>query len=173
MLSMTRLDWDAAGSAGILAPGTALGSPELLFDKIEDEQIAAQTDRLARIKKENTLKAWHPEPVAEPVDFDTFCRGDLRVGTVTACVKVPKADKLLQLTIDDGTSEPRTIVSGIAAWYAPEDLVGRQVCFIANLPPRKLRGIESQGMVLSAIDRDGRCVVMGPTAPVAPGVRVQ
>ncbi|MCM1037334.1 MAG: methionine--tRNA ligase [Bacteroides sp.] len=173
MLGMTRLDWDAAGSADILAPGTALGRPELLFDKIEDEQIAAQTDRLARIKKENTLKAWHPEPVAEPVDFDTFCRGDLRVGTVTACVKVPKADKLLQLTIDDGTSEPRTIVSGIAAWYAPEDLVGRQVCFIANLPPRKLRGIESQGMVLSAIDRDGRCVVMGPTAPVAPGARVQ
>ena len=173
MLGLGRPDWDAAGSAGIVAAGTALGEAELLFDKIDDEQIAAQTDRLARIKAENALKAWHPEPVADPVDFDTFCRGDLRVGTVTACVKVPKADKLLQLTIDDGTPEPRTIVSGIAAWYAPDDLVGRQVCFIANLPPRKLRGIESQGMVLSAIDRDGRCVVMGPTAPVVPGAKVQ
>ena len=108
------------------------------------------------------------------VDFDTFARSDLRVATVTACVKVPKADKLLQFTLDDGTGEPRTIVSGIAAYYPdPSVLVGRQVCYIANLPPRKLRGIESQGMILSAVDRDGRLVVMSPSEPVAAGAQVK
>lgn len=173
MLRLDHLDWQGAGSDDIVPAGTELGEAVLLFDKIDDEAILAQTERLRRIKEENRLKSWRPEPQMPDVDFDTFCKSDLRVGTVTACERVPKADKLLRLTIDDGTPEPRTIVSGIAAWYTPDELVGRQVCFIANLPPRKLRGVESCGMVLSALDRDGRCVVIGPTGPVAPGAQVK
>ena len=118
------------------------------------------------------IDAWTVAPQAEDVDFDTFMKADLRVGTVLECKKVPKADKLLQFLIDDGMSK-RTIVSGIAKYYEPEDLVGKQVCFIANLPPRKLRGIVSQGMILSAENPDGRLVVMGPTAPVVPGAQVK
>ena len=174
MLNIQLPAWDRIGAADTVPAGTQIGAPELLFEKIEDETIRAQTDRLARIKEENARRNWKPEPVAEDVDFDTFCRSDLRVGTVTACVKVPKADKLLQFTIDDGTGTPRTIVSGIAAHYPePEKLVGRQVCYIANLPARKLRGIESQGMILSAVDRDGRLVLMAPSESVAAGAQVK
>ena len=119
------------------------------------------------------MKAFKPAPQAPDVDFDTFMKADLRVGTVLECEKVPKADKLLRFVIDDGLGH-RTIVSGIAAHYPdPSVLVGTQVCFIANLPPRKLRGIESQGMILSAEDADGSLVVMGPSKPVAPGAQVK
>ncbi len=173
ILGITAPDWAMIGSDDIVPAGTAIGRPELMFDKIDDDVIQAQTDRLARIKAENQRKAWKPEPQQPDVDFDTFCRADIRVGTVTDCVKVPKADKLLRFTIDDGTASPRTIVSGIAQHYAPADLIGKQVCFIANLPPRKLRGIESQGMILSAQDFDGRLVVVGPSGPVAPGSQVK
>ena len=127
--------------------------------------------RLERIKQENILNNFQPKPVAEPCTFDDFTRLDIRVGTVLECAKVKKADKLLQFKIDDGMGG-RTIVSGIAKWYQPEELVGRQVCFIANFPPRTLKGIESQGMILSAEDADGRLVVIGPTGPVRPGVQV-
>ncbi len=173
ILGITAPDWAMIGSDDIVPAGTAIGQPELMFDKIDDDVIQAQTDRLARIKAENRCKAWKPGPQQPDVDFDTFCRADIRVGTVTDCVKVPKADKLLRFTIDDGTASPRTIVSGIAQHYAPADLIGKQVCFIANLPPRKLRGIESQGMILSAQDFDGRLVVVGPSGPVAPGSQVK
>ena len=110
-------------------------------------------------------------PQAENVDFDTFKKCDIRVGTVLECEKVPKADKLLRFLIDDGMKK-RTIVSGIAKYYAPEDLVGKQVCFIANFEPRKLRGILSEGMILSAENPDGSLVVIGPTAPLRPGAQV-
>lgn len=173
MLGLGKITWDMIGRDDLIPAGAHLGKPELLFEKIEDEAVQAQTDRLARIKEENRLKTWRPAPQQPDVDFDTFCKADLRVATVLDCVKVPKADKLLQFTLDDGTGTPRTIVSGIAHYYDPADLVGKQVCFIANLPPRKLRGIESQGMILSAEDRDGRLVVMGPTGAVAPGAQVK
>jgi methionyl-tRNA synthetase len=173
-LRLTDIKWDMIGSDTIVPSGTNIAPAELLFEKIDDEAIAAQTDRLARIKEENKLKNWHPAEQQPDVDFDTFCRSDIRVATVTDCVKVPKADKLLQFTLDDGTGTPRTIVSGIAAHYPePEKLIGTQVCFIANLPARKLRGITSQGMILSAENSDGKLVLMAPSAPVAAGAQVK
>ena len=172
MLGIGKLDWDMLGRFDILAEGAAIAQPELLFEKIEDDAIQAQIDRLDRIKKENQIKNFTPEPQQPDVDFDTFMKADIRVGTVVECVKVPKADKLLKFRIDDGMGG-RTIVSGIAKHYAPEDLVGKQVCFIANLPPRKLKGIESMGMILSAENADGSLVVIGPTGPVAPGAQVK
>ncbi|MBR1963526.1 MAG: methionine--tRNA ligase [Muribaculaceae bacterium] len=172
MLNMGQISWDALGGDAIIETGAAIKPAQLLFEKIEDEAIEAQKQRLERIKKENQVKNFKAEPQLPNVEFDTFMKADLRVGTVLECKKVPKADKLLQFLIDDGMGT-RTIVSGIAKYYNPEDLVGKQVCFIANLAPRKLKGIESQGMILSAENADGSLVVMGPTAPVVPGAQVK
>ena len=172
MIGLEKMTWDELGRTALLPAGTQLAKPELLFEKIDDEAINAQLSRLERIKEENRIKNWRAEPQAPDVDFDTFMKADLRVGTVVECEKVPKADKLLRFLIDDGL-EQRTIVSGIAKYYKPEDLVGKQVCFIANLPPRKLKGITSQGMILSAENADGSLVVIGPTAPVVPGAQVK
>ena len=171
MLGLDSMSWDKLGASDLVADGKEIGQPELLFEKVEDATIQAQVQKLLDTKKANEAAAWRPEPQAEDVDFDTFCRSDLRVGTVLECTKVPKADKLLRFLIDDGM-EKRTIVSGIAKYYNPEDLVGRQVCFIANLPPRKLKGIESQGMILSAVDKDGSLVLISPSAPTAPGAKI-
>ena len=172
MLGMSEIRWNMLGSLDIIPEGSKLATPELLFEKIEDETIQAQVDKLIATKEANKINSWTPAPQAPDVDFDTFMKADLRVGTVLECCKVPKADKLLQFLIDDGMKK-RTIVSGIAHYYNPEDLVGKQVCFIANLPPRKLRGIVSEGMILSAEQPDGSLVVMGPSAPVAPGAQVK
>ena len=172
MLGMDELTWAELGSDSLIPAGRTLAQPELLFEKIDDATIQGQLDRLARIKEENKIKNFKAAPQAEDVDFDTFMKADLRVGTVLECVKVPKADKLLRFLIDDGL-EKRTIVSGIAKYYNPEDLVGNQVCFIANLPQRKLKGIVSQGMILSAENADGSLVVIGPSAPVVPGAQVK
>ena len=172
MLGMDELTWAELGSDSLIPAGRTLAQPELLFEKIDDATIQGQLDRLARIKEENKIKNFKAAPQAEDVDFDTFMKADLRVGTVLECVKVPKADKLLRFLIDDGL-EKRTIVSGIAKYYNPEDLVGKQVCFIANLPHRKLKGIVSQGMILSAENADGSLVVIGPSAPVVPGAQVK
>ena len=172
MLQLGENGWDKLGSDNLLTAGDKIEKPQLLFEKIDDEVIQAQIDRLERIKQENIVNNFVPKAVAQPCTYDDFARLDIRVGTVTACEKVKKADKLLQLTIDDGL-KGRTIVSGIAKFYNPEDLVGKQVCFIANFPPKKLKGVESQGMVLSAEDADGRLVVVGPTGPVKPGVQVK
>ena len=172
MLGMENLNWDMLGRADLIPAYRTLAQPELLFEKIEDPAIEAQLDRLARIKDENKLKAWHPEPQQPDVPFEDFLKTDIRVGTVTECSRVPKADKLLQFTIDDGMGS-RTIVSGIAKYYKPEDLKDRQVCFVANLAPRKLKGVMSQGMILSAQQPDGSLVVIGPTGPVTPGAQVK
>lgn len=172
MLGIAPCDWDALGSREIVPAGTILAKPELLFEKIDDEAIDAQLQRLARIKEENRLKAWKPEEQKADVDFDTFLKSDLRVGTVLECERVPKADKLLRFLIDDGM-EKRTIVSGIAQHYKPEELVGRQLCFIANLPPRKLKGVVSQGMILSAENADGSLVLIAPSGPVVPGASIK
>ena len=123
-------------------------------------------------QEENKLKAWRPAEVKPDVTIDDFARMDIRVGTVIECKRVPKADKLLQFLIDDGTEEKRTIVSGIAKFYEPEQLIGKQICFIANFPPRKLKGVVSQGMILSAENSDGSLTVIGPTGPVTPGSSV-
>ncbi len=172
MFALPALKWDDLGRADIVASGTQLGQAELLFEKIEDDAIQAQLDRLARIKEENKLKSWKPEPQQPDVPFDDFMKVDIRVGTVKECTRVPKADKLLQFLIDDGM-EQRTIVSGIAKYYDPAELVGLQICFVANFAPRKLKGVMSQGMILSAQNPDGSLVVIGPTGPVTPGAQVK
>lgn len=171
MLNLTGLKWPMLGGGSLLAAGTQLNQPELLFEKIEDDVIQGQLDRLAAIKEANKLKAWKPEPQAAPVDFDTFLKVDIRVGKVLECEAVPKADKLLKFLIDDGM-EKRTIVSGIAKYYKPEQLVGKQVCFIANFPPRKLKGVESQGMILSAENPDGSLTVITPEGALTPGSKI-
>ena len=172
MINMPEADWNKLGSIDILATGSAIEKPELLFEKIEDSVIDAQMQKLERIKQENIIKNFRPEPIAQAVSIDDFGKLDIRVGKVLDCQKVPKADKLLQFKIDDGLSG-RTIVSGIAKYYAPEDLIGKEVCFIANLEPRKLKGIISQGMILSAEDAGGRLVVIGPHGEVKPGCQVK
>ena len=171
MLGMAEVDWSKLGQLDILADGAKIEKPVLLFEKIEDSVIQAQLDKLARIKQENIIANFKPEPVAKECTFDDFMKLDIRVGKVLECSKVKKADKLLQFKIDDGMGG-RTIVSGIAKFYEPADLIGKEVCFIANFPPRKLKGIESQGMILSAEDADGRLVVIGPQGEVKPGVKV-
>jgi methionyl-tRNA synthetase len=172
MLNLGQLTWEDLGRRDLLAPGQELGETQLLFEKIEDAEIEKQMARLEESKRQNQIKNFKAEPQMADVDFDTFMKADLRVGTVLECERVPKADKLLKFLIDDGL-EKRTIVSGIAKHYAPEDLIGKQVCFIANLPARKLKGVVSQGMILSAENADGSLVVIGPTAPVTPGARVK
>lgn len=172
MLNMSSVEWSRLGSVDLLAEGQQLEKAELLFEKIEDAVIDAQVQKLLDTKKANEMAEHKAAPIAETIEFGDFEKLDIRVGTVLECQKVPKADKLLQFKIDDGLGG-RTIVSGIAKYYAPEELVGKQVCFIANLAPRKLKGIESQGMILSAEDADGRLVVVGPTGVVKPGSQVK
>ena len=172
MLNIGQQPWRSAGNPALLAEGHLIGTPELLFEKIEDDAINAQVNRLLETKRQNELNAWQPAPVRPEVAFDDFGKVDIRVGTVLECSKVPKADKLLQFKIEDGMGT-RTIVSGIAKYYPdPQALVGRQVCFIANFAPRKLKGVESQGMILSAEDKDGRLVLLSPSQLVTPGCNV-
>ena len=168
MLGLATVEWDMLGRIDILPENTQLAEPILLFEKIDDSVVEAQIKKLNDTKTANEKAAHKAEPVAPTIEFDDFLKLDIRVGTVLECQKVPKADKLLQFKIDDGLGG-RTIISGIAKHYNPEDLVGKQVCFIANLAPRKLKDIESQGMILSAEDADGRLVVITPDTPVAGG----
>jgi methionyl-tRNA synthetase len=172
MLDMPEADWSKLGSTEILSAGAKVEKPELLFEKIEDSVVEAQVAKLQRTKEENVIKNFKAADVAKTVAFDDFTKLDIRVGTVLECKKVPKADKLLQFKIDDGLGG-RTIVSGIAKFYNPDDLVGKQVCFIANLEPRKLKGIESQGMILSAEDAGGKIVLIQPREEVKSGVSVK
>lgn len=172
MLDMADFRWEQLGTTDILPTGHALQEPDLLFEKIEDDAIQAQLDRLERIKKENEAVNYRANPVKADIPFEEWEKLDIRVGTVLECEKVPKADKLLRFLIDDGL-EKRTIVSGIAKYYKPEELVGKQVCFLANLPARKLRGIESQGMILSAENADGNLSVLTIDRQVKPGSEVK
>jgi len=171
--------WEDLGRIDLLAAGEQLGEVSLLFEKIEDAAIQGQLDRLERIKKENeeaakaeALKNWRPEPVKAPTTIDEFDKNDIRVATVLECTNVKKSNRLLQFKLDDGMGG-RTILSGIAQSYPdPSVLVGKQVLFIANFPPRKMMGIESQGMILSAVDADGKLVVTTVSAPVKNGCQV-
>ena len=172
MIGLEVSGWDQAKETILLNEGSQIGEVELLFTKVEDETVAAQVKKLEDTKKQNELNAWAPNPIKPNTNIDEFGKMDIRVGTVLECTKVPKADKLLQFLIDDGMNK-RTIVSGIAKYYPnPEELVGKQVCFIANFEPRKLKGVTSEGMILSAEDKDGRLVVVTPSQPVAPGSNV-
>lgn len=172
MLNMEEFDWNDLGSTTLIAAGHKINKPELLFEKIDDAPIQAQVDKLLATKAANEAAGRKAEPQKADMPFENFEKMDLRVGTVKECVKVEKSDKLLRFVIDDGL-ETRTIVSGIAKFYKPEELVGKQVCFIANLPPRKLRGIESQGMILSAENPDGTLSVLTPDRKCADGACVK
>lgn len=171
-INAEKFGWERLGSTDLLAAGHPLNESELLFDKIEDDVIEAQVQKLLDTKKANQEAEYKAKPIRPNIEFSDFEKLDIRVGTVLECVKVPKADKLLKFTIADGL-ENRTIVSGIAQHYAPEELVGKQVCFIANLSPRKLKGIESQGMILSAENADGGLSVVTTTKEVKPGSEVK
>ena len=173
MLNIEAFEWEQLGRTDILAPGHQLAEPELLFEKIEDSVIEAQLQKLSDTKKANEAEAYEPEPVKENVDFETFEKLDIRVGLVTACEKVKKSKKLLKFHIDDGTKDGRTILSGIAAYYEdPQELVGKQVLFVANFAPRKMMGEESQGMILSAVNFDGTLSVTTTSKDVKPGCQV-
>ena len=172
MLNVEAFDWDSLGRTDLLPTGHQLGEPALLFEKIEDSVVEAQVQKLLDTKKANEEANYKANPIRKDIVFEDFEKLDLRVGTVLSCERVPKADKLLKFEIADGL-ENRTIVSGIAKHYKPEELVGKQVCFIANLPPRKLRGIESQGMILSAENFDGSLSVMTVDREVKPGSEVK
>ena len=172
MLNLASFEWTSLGSTSLLAEGHELGEVGLLFEKIEDDAIQVQLDRLERIKKENEAANYKANPIRPECTFDDFLKLDLRVGTVLECAKVPKADKLLQFKIDDGL-ETRTILSGIAKHFNPEELVGKQVCFIANLPPRTMRGIVSEGMILSAEDNEGRLSLLTVTPATKPGSEIK
>ncbi|MCI6839063.1 MAG: methionine--tRNA ligase [Prevotella sp.] len=172
MLGIAESDWAQLGSTELLKPGHQLGTPALLFEKIEDEAIEAQLKKLEDEKKANEAAAYVAAPVKDTVDFDTFEKLDIRVGHIKACQKVKKSKKLLQFTIDDGSGLDRTILSGIAAYYKPEQLVGKDVLFVANFAPRKMMGIESQGMILSAVNFDGSLHVTTMADEVKPGSQV-
>ena len=172
MLNMDTFEWAELGNDNLLSIGHQLNKPELLFEKIEDATIEAQVQKLLDIKKANEEANYKANPIRPNIEFDDFTKLDIRVGTILECQKVPKADKLLQFKIDDGL-ETRTIVSGIAKHYQPEELVGKQVCFIANLAPRKLKGIVSEGMILSAENNDGSLAVIMPGREVKPGSEVK
>ena len=170
MLNLSSFDWEQLGSMDILKAGHQLGEPSLLFEKIEDATIEAQLQKLEDTKKANEAENFEPEPFKENVDFDTFEKLDIRVGLVTSCEKVKKSKKLLKFHIDDGTKDGRTILSGIAAYYEdPQELVGKQVLFVANFEPRKMMGEESQGMILSAVNFDGSLSVTTTSKDVKPG----
>ena len=172
MLNIDSFSWQNLGRIDLLTSGQKLGTPELLFEKIEDAPIEAQLQKLADTKKANEVAEYRPAEIKENTTIDEFDKNDIRVGTVLECSRVPKADKLLQFKIDDGMGG-RTIVSGIAQSYPePEKLVGMQVCFIANFPPRKLKGVESQGMILSAVNADGKLVLIQPSREVKNGSQV-
>ena len=172
MLGVAETEWDQLGSTELLKPGHQLGTPALLFEKIEDDAINAQLQKLEDTKKANEAASYVAAPVKENVDFETFEKMDIRVGHIKDCQKVKKSKKLLQFTIDDGSGKDRTILSGIAAYYEPKQLIGKDVLFVANFAPRKMMGIESQGMILSAVNFDGTLNVTSVLGNVKPGSQV-
>lgn len=172
MINMHNFEWTQLGSTDLLKAGTQLGEPELLFEKIEDEVIERQLQKLADTKKANEEASYQAAPIKPEVSFDDFEKLDIRVGHILNCEKVKKSKKLLKFTIDDGSGVERTICSGIAAYYEPEQLIGKDVLFVANFAPRKMMGIESQGMILSAVNFDGSLNVTSLLGKVKPGSQV-
>ena len=172
MINMPTFEWTQLGSTDLLKAGDQLAEPELLFEKIEDEVIEKQLQKLADTKKANEEASYKAEPIKPEVSFDDFEKLDIRVGHILNCEKVKKSKKLLKFTIDDGSGVERTICSGIAAYYEPEQLIGKDVLFVANFAPRKMMGIESQGMILSAVNFDGSLHVTSLLDQVKPGSQV-
>ena len=173
MLNMDNFDWAELGHTDLLPAGHKLAEPELLFEKIEDDVIQAQVDKLLATKKANEAAGYKANPIKPTISFEEFEKLDIRVGTVLECEVVPKMKKLLKFKIADGL-ENRTIVSGIAQHYKPEELIGKQVLFIANLAPRQFKnGLVSEGMILSAENYDGALAVTSLLKEVKPGSEVK
>ena len=173
MLNIDSFEWEQLGSTDLLKAGHQLGEPALLFEKIEDEVVQKQLDKLEATKKANEAANYKAAPIKDTVSFEEFEKLDIRVGLVKDCQKVKKSKKLLQFTIDDGSGTDRTICSGIAAFYEnPEELIGKRILFVANFAPRNMMGIESQGMILSAVDADESLSVVTTTKDVKPGSQV-
>ena len=173
MIDMPEFSWEDLGKTDLLAPGKRLPKPELLFTKVEDEAIELQVKKLQDTIKANEEAAYKAQPVKETVPFEDFQKLDIRVGIVKACEKVKKSKKLLRFSLDDGSGTDRTILSGIAQWYEPEQMVGKRVLFIANLAPRKIMGEESHGMILSAVNYDGNLSVTTTLDEVKGGSTVE
>jgi len=173
MINAGDFGWDKLGQTDLLPAGHKLNDSELLFEKMDDEVVEKQVQKLLDTKKANEASEYKAKPIKETITIDAFEKLDIRVGTVLECEKVPKADKLLRFLLDDGLKK-RTILSGIAAYYPnPEELVGKQVCFIANLEPRKMRGFLSEGMILSAENADGSLALIEPEKKVLPGSEIK
>jgi methionyl-tRNA synthetase len=172
LINLNELRWENAGKPDLLTPGHLIKKPELLFEKIEDEEITRQVDKLLATKKANEETAIITTPGKEPVTFDDFTKIDIRTATILEAEKVPKTTKLLRLKIDTGI-DVRTIVSGIAEYYEPEAIVGKQISIVANLEPRKIKGIESKGMILMAEDKNGKLVLVAPAVKVSNGSMIK
>ena len=173
MINMPEFSWEDLGKTDLLAPGKVLPKPELLFTKVEDEAIELQMKKLQDTIKANEEASYKAQPVKELIQFEDFLKLDIRVGIVKACEKLKKSKKLLRFTLDDGSGQDRIILSGIAQWYEPEQLVGTRVLFIANLAPRKIMGEESHGMILSAVNYDGNLSVTTTLGDVKGGSTVE
>jgi len=171
-INITLKPWDDAGRDDLLPAGHRIGEPGLLFEKIEDSDIEKQINKLVSVKKANLAATSQAMPSKDPVSFDDFTKIDIRTATILEAEKVPKTTKLLKLKIDTGL-DVRTIVSGIAEYYDPAAIIGRQISIVANLESRKIKGIESKGMILMAEDRDGKLVMVTPESPVSNGSAVK
>ena len=171
MLNLAETDWDVTSQFDLLLPNHEIGKAELLFSIIDDEQIDFQVNKLLKTKDSNRVDLKIHEPVKESINYDNFSKLDLRTATIIKAEKIPKADKLLKLLVDTGIDK-RTVVSGIAQYFKPEDIIGKQVCLLMNLEPRKLRGIESEGMVLMAEDDKGNLVFVSPEHKTTNGSKI-
>jgi methionyl-tRNA synthetase len=170
-LGIQEADWNSIGDFNLIPTGQKLSNPGLLFEKLEDDVIQVQVDKLKQTKVAMELASKQVSPIKETIDFESFSKMDLRVGQITAAEKVEKSKKLLKLSVNDGQKE-RTILSGIAEHFEPADVIGRQVCFLANLVPRKIMGQESEGMILMAEDADGSLAFMQPSKAVWSGASI-
>ena len=172
LLNFEKMDWDKLGSKDLLTAGHKVNKPELLFEKIEDKVIEVQLQKLLDTKKANEIAAFVAAPAKDNIEFDDFGKIDIRAATVIEAEKVAKTKKLLKLKVDTGIDQ-RIVVSGIAEYYKPEDLIGKQVSVIVNLAPKKLRGIESQGMILCAENSDGSLSIVAPDVAVKNGSEIK
>jgi methionyl-tRNA synthetase len=172
LMNLNELKWDLAGDPDLLVHGHMINKPELLFEKIEDEEITRQINKLLATKKANEESSAMTTPGKESVTFDDFSKIDIRTATILEAEKVPKTNKLLKLKIDTGI-DIRTIVSGIAEYYDPETIIGKQISIVANLEPRKIKGIESKGMILMAEDKNGKLVMVSPSDKVSNGSMIK
>ncbi|MBI9065588.1 MAG: methionine--tRNA ligase, partial [Marinilabiliaceae bacterium] len=172
MMNLDNLKWVDCGRVDLIEAGMLINKPELLFEKIEDPTIQEQLDKLVATKEANEAANWQAEPVKENIQFDDFTKMDIRVGTIVEAEKVAKTKKLLKLKVDTGIDQ-RTVVSGIAEFFKPEEIIGKQVSILVNLAPRKIKGIESQGMILMAEDVNGELAFVMPGKAIQPGSEIR